>query len=444
MKPIPRRIILKGMGIQFLLPLLENFAPLTALGENAKLPTKRKKFIGVYFPNGTYIQDNINNKNGNWYWNQSDGVLYPLKSGSDAIHQQVMILRNLFNGQSSRDPHWQNCAGFLSGNLIRLDLNSPRCGKTIDQYMADNQTTPFRSLEVGGPYYHEHLLSDHPNYPHLYMNRIAWRTDELALTPHTDPYEFFDYLFKNQSNGTQTIKYLQQRNKSILDLVHSQITSIAAQTNAEGRQALEIYATSIREMENSLMTQQNNCVSPEKPKLNYTNRNYNYIDRVQQLQKMLVFALSCGLTQIETIMYAPAVSGDIDYRGDLGVGKEHHGCAHHNSDATSISRLLEMNRMHVQLLKHLLNLLKTYNLLDETLVLFGTDMNDGNLHTTENIPTLLCGGGSDLKLGEDINLPRTSYTQLLLSLLELMGIQKDSLGEEETFTTKNINQLLLL
>lgn len=437
MKEISRRLVLKGMGIQLILPLLHNLAPLSAL---AASPSKRKNFIGVFFPNGTYISPGL--PNGAWHWDSADGVLYPLKEGGDAVNQNVMILRNLYNGQPSRDPHWQNCAGFLSGNLIRLELTQPRCGKSIDQFIADGKTTPFRSVEIGGPYYHEHLLGDHPNYPHTYMNRISWRTDELPLTPHTDPYELFRYLFASGQQGARSLAYLTSRKKSVLDLALNELKSVSNKTSSEGRQALEAYATGLREIENGIQSGPPVCTPPAAPTLDYSNRNVNYVDRVQQFQKMLVFALKCELTNVGTIMYAPAVSGEINYSGDIGPGIEHHSCAHHGGNASSLERLKTMNRMHIGLLKNLLNLLKANSLLDNTLVLYGTDMNDGNVHATDNIPTLLCGGGSDLKFGQVINLPRTPYPSLLLSGLSLFDIQKASFGEENVLSTSNINNYI--
>lgn len=425
------------MGIQLVLPLFTNLAPLSAL---AALAPSRKNFVSIYFPDGTYVPPG--QPNGAWHWDNSDGVLSPLKEGSDAVQQNVMILRNLFNTNGARDPHWQNCAGFLSGNLIRLSLTSPRCGKTIDQIIADGKSTPYRSVEIGGPYYHEHLLGDHPTYPHLYMNRISWKTDEMALTPHTDPYEFFRYLFVSGSEGAKALAYAQAKKKSILDLVLNDLNSVAQKTSAEGKIALDAYGSGLREIENSLGSAAPVCTPPAAPNLNYSNRNINYIDRIEQFQKMLAFALKCELTHIGTIMYSPGVSGDIDYSGELGAGLPHHSCAHHGFDSGAIDRLKRINKMHVRLLKHFINLLKSNDLLDNTLVLFGTDMNDGNTHSIENIPTLLCGGGSDLKFGQSVNLPRSAYPKLLLSILSLMGIQKNSLGEGDVYANSNINNLI--
>jgi hypothetical protein len=438
MSNISRRLVLKGMGFQLVLPLLNNFAPLSALAQSN---TARKNFVGVYFPNGTHIPPG--EMVGPWHWNDPSGVLNGLKTGSDAVAQNVMIIRNLFNGDPGIDPHWQNCSGFLSAKLINLDLLNIKCGKTIDQMIADTKSTFIRSIEVGGPYFHKHPLVDHPNYSDLYLNRISWKTDEQALTPQTDPYALFNFLFSTNQSGARNLAYLRENKRSVLDTVLGDLQSIKAKTSAEGKLALDQYGTSLREIETNLNSASPVCMAPLRPTLSYANKNVNYVDRVTQFQRMMVFAMKCGLTNVGTIMYTAAVSEEMTYAGDIGNGIGHHDAAHHQGIQRDLIRLQTINKMHVGLLKNLLNQLRENGLLNETLVMYGTDMSDGDTHHTENIPTLLCGGGADLKFGQDITLPsRTSYASLLLSILSNYGIQAPSLGSGVMQSSTNINAFI--
>ena len=62
-------------------------------------------------------------------------------------------------------------------------------------------------------------------------------------------------------------------------------------------------------------------------------------------------------------------------------------------------------------------------LLEETLVLYGSDMSDGNLHLTENLPILLCGAGAGLRFGEEIVLPeRRPLSDLHVEIASLLGL----------------------
>lgn len=439
MHRISRRLLLKNMGLTLSLPVLNNFC---SFSEAFAAGAGRSNFIGVFFPNGSYFP--ANDGVGAWHWNDSSGVLYPLTTGSDSVKNNVMVVRKVYSGFSGVDPHWQNCAGFLSCKKINLDLLNVRCGKSIDQMIADTKSSPLRSIEVGGPYYHQHLLTDHPNYSHLYMNRIAWKTDSQALTPFTNPYALFSSLFGQGTQSQRQVRYLINRKKSILDNVLSDLGSIKNRTSAEGKLALENYEQGIRDIENGLNINTQNCTNPGSPTKSYADRDINYVDRVQQLQRMIVFAMKCGLTNVSTIMYAPAVSGDINYSGDLGTGLAHHDVAHHGGNADEIGRLKAVNQMHIGLLKHLLNLLKSQGLMAQSLVLYGTDMSDGNLHLEQNIPMLLCGEGTDLKFGQEINPSSAQpHSKLLKSALSLCNVNVDKIGEGNLETTTDLNSLIL-
>ncbi len=435
MRNTPRRLFLKSMGLTLTLPLFNTFAPLSAF---AQTTSGRKNFIGVFFPNGSYFP--VNDRVGAWHWNDTNGVLHSLKDGPDPVDSQVMILRDLYSGFADRDPHWQNCAGFLSSGRINLDLQDVRCAKTIDQYIADQRKTPIRSIEIGAPYYHQHLLADHPTYSHIYMNRISWKSETSYLTPETDPYIVFSKLFGGSSGGSRQFLYLNANKKSVLDSVVSELGAISNRTSTEGKLAMDEYTTSLREIEKALHLNLPQCQGPDKLSLSYNDININYVDRIQQLQKMLVFAMKCDLTNVGTIMYAPAVSELMDYAGDIGAGARHHNVAHHGDSIAEIDRLKKINRMHLGLLKHLINLLKTNGLLADSLVLYGSDMSNGNIHTQKHLPTLLCGQGADLKFGQEINFPQEQlHSKLLNSVLSMYGITLPSIGDDLLKTSANLN-----
>ena len=81
-----------------------------------------------------------------------------------------------------------------------------------------------------------------------------------------------------------------------------------------------------------------------------------------------------------------------------------------------------MNLVHTGLLAHLLTELKSANLMESTLVMYGSDMSDGDQHTTENIPTLLCGAGADLTFGQVVSGGRRPMSDLHVDILNLLGV----------------------
>ena len=118
-----RRTVLKWMGLSLALPVVPGFQ-----AQAQALPTRRR-FIGVYVPNGAHMPSGAD---GNWTWTEA---LEPLVTRN--LQGNTMIVRKLFNGFPGADPHWQNCAGFLSCEPMVLgDPGVARCGKTLDQFVA--------------------------------------------------------------------------------------------------------------------------------------------------------------------------------------------------------------------------------------------------------------------------------------------------------------------
>lgn len=385
-----RRQLLTWGAVSLALPL---FTPRLAGAQSA--PT-RKRFIGCYTPNGAAMP---NGADGNWTFAEA---LAPLVARG---HQNnTMILRGLFAGFPNADPHWQNCAGFLS--CMPIELGNPgvaKCGISLDQYVADRHVSPLRSLEVGGIYYHVHPLNDHPGYSNDYLNRISWQAPDKFRSPIPDPAQMFAKLFGGEAGTTAQLAWTRARKKSVLDQLHKDATRMGNRLGTQYQQVLQSYMDTVREVEQGLDQVTPACTpSLTKPTQDFSAPNTNYALRFQLMHQMIVLAMQCGLTNVATIMYGPGVSEQMTFPEALGSGNGHHACAHHGGTQASIDRLKAMNVVQVGLLADLLDKLKAANLLDETVVLYGSDMSDGNVHLTENLPVLLCGGGADLKWGQTI------------------------------------------
>lgn len=423
-----RRTVLRWMGIQLALPLVS-----TAISGAARAQTSvsRKRFIGVFSPNGAFMP---NATNGAWTWGDS---LQPLVAAG--MQNNAMIIRGLHNGFSGVDPHWQNTAGFLSCRPIVLgDPGIARCGKTVDQYVADKYPTPLRTLEVGAPYYHVHPFADHPGYSNDYLNRISWQTDDKFRSPIADPKQMFQKLFATDSGNAAQIKYLHDRKKSVLDQLHKDATRLATRLPASYRPVLSTYMESVREVETQLASSQVKTCTPNlaQPSQDFSDPQTNHVLRFQLFNQMVVLALQCGTVSAATFMYGPS-SSDIEFRETVGAGPAHHASAHNRGDGGLISRVRAMTRVHVGLLVDLVAKLKAANLLSDTLVLYGSDMSDGDAHNTTNLPVVLCGDGADLKFGQEIGAQGTprKLSDLHVEILKLLGIPVTSFGAGEMAST---------
>ena len=406
-----RRSILRVLGGGLTLPLISQLIP--SIGSAQVLG--RSRFIGVFFPNGAHMP---NSTNGNWNF---DEALAPLVAAGH--RNNTMIIRGLHNGIPGIDPHWQNCAGFLSCRRIVLgDAAVARCGKSLDQIVADHYPTTMRSLEVGAPYYHVHPLNDHPGYSNDYLNRISWQTDDTFRSPIGDPRQMFDKIFGFEDGDAEQVRHLHAKKKSILDFVYRDAERLSSDLPEAYRPVLSTYMNTVREVEQQLDAVDMGCEpNGPRPTQDFANAQTNYVQRYELMNRMVVLAMQCGLVNTSTFMYGPS-SSNLQCAEVLGGGPGHHGCAHNRGEGPLIDRLRGMNTIHTGLLAHLLTELKAANLMDSTLVMYGSDMSDGDQHTTDNIPTLLCGSGSDLNFGMEINDGRRPMSDLHVDLFDLLNI----------------------
>lgn len=415
-----RRSFLRVLGGSLALPLMSQVIPISASAQTLT----RSRFIGVFFPNGADMPNSIN---GNWNF---DEALTPLVTAGH--RNNTMIIRGLHNGIPGIDPHWQNCAGFLSCRRIVLgDAAVARCGKSLDQVVADHYPTAMRSLEVGAPYYHVHPLNDHPGYSNDYLNRISWQTDDTFRSPIGDPRQMFDKIFGFTDVNAEQVRHLHAKKRSILDFVYRDAERLSSDLPAAYRPVLSTYMNTVREVELQLDAVDVGCnPNDPRPTQNFANPQTNYVQRYQLMNRMVVLAMQCGLVNTSTFMYGPS-SSDLRFEEVLGGGQGHHGCAHNRREQPLIDRLRGMNSIHTGLLAHLLTELKAAGLMESTLVMYGSDMSDGDQHTTENIPTLLCGAGSDLRFGEDIDGGRRPMSDLHVDIFNLLNVPNISQWGEE-------------
>ena len=120
----------------------------------------------------------------------------------------------------------------------------------------------------------------------------------------------------------------------------------------------------------------------------------------------------------------------------IGVADQHHPVSHHRNDPELIAKKAKIDTYHVQLLSYFLTKLQGMrdgegSLLDQSLILYGGGMGDGNLHRHFDLPCLLAGNlGGQFKTGHHFAFPdNTPMTNLLLTILNKVGVSQDKLGD---------------
>ena len=434
-----RRRILRWLGISLTLPVLES-----TLGRNsaraADPAPPKKRFIGTFFPNGA--AEMAGGAFGDFTF---DGALRVL---ADRGVKQNAVLARGFRGQSNYDIHWSATAAFLSCNepgsftiAPPSPLSGERCGKSFDQYVADLERTKIRSLHAGW-----HTVSGwdegHDSVISIrYVNSIAWRDERGPIQNTTDPRAMFTQVF---GDGTLVadphIQYLLNRKKSVLDGVIDQLKTFRRTISVADRPKMDAYETGIREVESEIVaSMQANTCAAQAPG---TTDPSLYISNFKAMQKMIVRSFQCNLTRAATIMYHEGI-GDNSVHPTAPMAQHHY--AHNDWEALRI-----VSRIQMALFADLLVDLKNVGLLEETIVVLGSNMSDGKLHDGRNIPLLVASAGPELKLGQEI-YGTPEYTRedrcrnlsdLYMDLFPLFGIAKSGYGEGNYASTGRASNVL--
>ncbi len=428
-KHLPRRTFLRGVGVAVGLPLLDSMVPAqTPLSKTAATPKSR--FCGIYVPHGATMDKWTPAQEGAGF--EFSESLKPLEKLRDRIN----VVTNLAHpsasgvGSDAGADHARSAAVFLSG--AHSEKGSVHAGMTIDQVLAEHigQDTPLPSLELG---IEEVALNCGSGYGCAYFNTISWRTPTLPLPMENSPQVVFERLFGDGTNSAQRLARKQQ-DRSILDSVTDKVAHLQGKLDPSDRTRLGEYLDDIREIERRIQKAEEQSASdinvPEAP----VGIPEAFEDHLKLMYDLLTLAYRAEITRISTLMYARDTSGAT--YPPSGVRDGFHGASHHSNVRANMDRFALINRYHVQTLGYFLEKLKATpdgegNLLDHSVVLYGSSMSNGNQHDHDPLPIVVAGGASgQLKGGRHMIYPaHTPMSNLMLSLLDKLGVRQASFGD---------------
>ena len=212
------------------------------------------------------------------------------------------------------------------------------------------------------------------------------------------------------------------------------VSRLQSGLDAGDRARLGEYLENVREIERRIQkaTQQsaNNPDVPEAP----VGIPEAFEDHIKLMYDLQVLAYQAEITRISTMMYARDTSGAV-YPGS-GIRDGFHTASHHSNARARMDTFAQINRYHVQMLGYFLEKLKATpdgdgNLLDHSVVLYGSSMSNGNQHDHDPLPILVAGGASGQMKGDrHLAFPaHTPMSNLMLSVLDKLGVHQDSFGD---------------
>lgn len=430
-KSLPRRTFLRGMGVTLALPMLDAMTP--ALSASAK-PVVRLGF--VYVPNGIIMDK----------WTPAaEGPNFEFKTTMkplEAFRDRLIVLSGLaqVQGRALGDgagDHARAGATFLTGVHPKKSEISLRAGISADQVAARelSKYTQFGSLELG---IESNQLAGNcdSGYSCAYTNTMAWRSDTTPLPVENNPRAIFERMFGDGDSTDAAARLAQfNRQRSLLDYVNGSLKRLGSSLGAQDRVKLNEYTEAIRDIERRIQKAEAQNATMKMPVIERpTAVPEEFEDHVKMVMDLQVLAYQTDMTRVITLMMAREGSNR-PYR-NIGISDGHHNLTHHQNDEDKIAKVTKINEVHVKLFAYLLERLKATpdvngNLLDNSLVLYGSSISDGNLHTHHDLPIVVAGGGAgQVKGNRHVMYPKeTPMNNLLLSMLEKAGVQAEKLGD---------------
>ncbi len=436
-KHISRRTVLRGAGAALALPLLDAMIPAsTALAQTAASPKPR--FVGCFVPHGMAPG----------YWVPSaegplDAVLPFNWKPLEPFRKYTTILSGLHSRSAEPPPgatgadHWV-AAAFLCANKPKKTAGADvYAGTTIDQMIAQKigraNLMPSMQLAVEDPGANSSNCGE--GYSCTYTNTISWATPTQPLPMELNPQVVFERMFGDGSTAEQRA-LRRKRDGSILDSLTSSLTRLRSESSASDRATLDNYTENVREIERRLqIAMKASTVAPTDMSVP-VGVPQTFDEHIKLQFDLLALAFQADITRVGTLLFARDLTGRT-YPESEAPTAGFHGASHHGEDPRRIAELSKINQYHVKMLAHLIaNLAKTPdgdgNLLDHSLVLFGSNMGNSNQHVHYDVPHVLVGGlNGKLKGGRHIAYPTKTIPtgNLLLTLLEMYDIHQDSIGD---------------
>jgi hypothetical protein len=431
-KSIPRRSFLRGAGATIALPLLDAMIP--ALAATSDKAQAALRFSVIYTPNGMNMPMWTPATTGKAF------ELSPTLAPFEPYREQLLVLSGLDNnagdplpGEGEVAPHERAGGVFLTG---MHPLKEGNVGTSVDQIIAADlgKHTQLSSLELG-LHNTDIVGSCEKGWSCAYRSTLSWRTPTTPLPVEYRPRVVFERLFGDSSSTDPAVRLERiRRERSILDSVTEAVVDLKHSLGTDDSQRLTEYLDGMRDVERRIQMAEQQS-SREIPAVDRPTRvPPEFSDHLKMMFDLKILAFQTDMTRVTTLMVGPE-QGNWTYEA-IGVPEVHHSLSHHQGNPDKQAKVAKIDLYHAELLSYYLDKLRSTqdidgSLLDNSIILYGSGLSDGNDHLLQNLPVTLIGGGrGQLKGGRHIVYPkRTPMANLYLTLLDQFGISLENFGD---------------
>ncbi len=433
-KSLSRRTMLRALGATVSIPFLDAMIPACRAVEAPKT-----RLAYLYFPNGI--------PRGVWEPERvgSGGRLEKLNewmSPLEPFKEDIIIPTNVWtplgNGHIKGPPTWLTGQDYEE---VQINAGGPSVDQIAAKAIGDETLLPSLELSLEG----EGFMSKS-----LPRNSLSWAAADRPLSREIEPRTVFDRMFRPPTGGAS--------DRSVLDMVLADAKSLQASVGRSDQARLDQYFDSIRALEKRIeFSERKTQETAADGALTDTLKRpapgipTNHEEYVHLMLDLLVLAFQSNATRVATFMldhgqsnryfnFIPGVQGTwhalSHYKNASGQSEDDDGVTSWDSVEQKRAMYAAVQRWHHQQVAYLLGRMKAVRepdggtLLDNSMILYGSSLGDGNDHDEHNLPTLLAGGGGGtirtgrlLEFAEPVNL-----ANFHLSFLQRLGVGLDSFG----------------
>jgi hypothetical protein len=448
---LSRRTLLRGAGAALALPLLDSMLPAQTPLRNTAAAA-RTRFAAIEIVHGA--AGSTMDGSEKHYWSPAgegpDFEITPTLQSLEPYRDYLTIVSGTdLNNASALSPreegadHTRSSAVFLTAAHPKMTEGSDiYLGTSIDQIYAQKagQDTPLPSIQlciedVGS-------LSGACGYGYscVYANTISWASPTQPLPMEIDPRVAFERLFGDGATPAERLAR-READRSILDTIRQEVTRLTKNLDASDRSRLSDYLDNVREIESRIQKVEKYNSSgaaralPEAP----VGVPDSFDEHVKLMFDLQVLAFMTDTTRVSSFKLSRDVSSRV--YPESGVKSPFHGLSHHGENPATIAQFAKLNQYHVSKAAYFIDKLKNTpdgdgNLLDHSVVLYGSPMGDSNVHNHKHLPIFLAGkANGQLKGNQHLRTPDgTPMANLLLTLVHKLGVSDiasigDSTGE---------------
>jgi hypothetical protein len=279
-------------------------------------------------------------------------------------------------------------------------------------------------------------------YTCVYTDSISCASPTEPLPLMRDPRAVFDQMFG--AGGSEEEREARRRtNSSILDWITVRINGLKSELGPMDRQRLDQYLENVREIERRIQQVEVRNTQGEQREFPAAPAGIpdSFEEHVKLMFDLQVLAFASDTTRVFSLKMGRDSSARVF--ADSGTDRPFHPCSHHGGNEERVMDFYKINKYHVSMIPYLLDKLKNTpdgdgNLLDKSMVIYGSPMGDGNLHNHKRCPLFVAGGSNGLLQGNKhiIAPDGTPMANAMLSLMHKLGHEDmESFGDSTTTLT---------